>query len=276
MPKCHSVTVADRRRPPMAVVLARIRMPLIYLGLAAIAVDSFLVDLPRWPLLALLAVAFAVYLRLGTVRRPPVEVAPPVTGRWLAYNSPADRVPSHHLHAYGQTYAIDLVSDPAGGRRPGLAWWPLGRRPSDFPGFGQPVLAPADATVSRIDSFSRSPSATIPVGDRPEGLTIGSSAVWVANRGDDTVSRIDPTTSRVEATIRVGDSPRHLKIAGSSVWVPNAGDGTLSLIDTETNRTVGTPLRVGRGVTRVAVGFDSVWVLSPGTGTLTRVDPASL
>src|SRR5918995_76764 len=92
MPKCHSMTVADRRRPPMAVVLARIRMPLIYLGLAAIAVDSFLVDLPRWPLLALLAVAFAVYLRLGTVRRPPVEVAPPVTGRWLAFNSPADRV----------------------------------------------------------------------------------------------------------------------------------------------------------------------------------------
>jgi hypothetical protein len=56
------------------------------------AVDSFLVDLPRWPLLALLAVAFAVYLRLGTVRRPPVEVGPPVTGRWLAFNSPASRV----------------------------------------------------------------------------------------------------------------------------------------------------------------------------------------
>ncbi|MFL6190938.1 MAG: hypothetical protein ACJ75E_14000 [Actinomycetes bacterium] len=33
-------------------------------------------------------------------------------------------MPSHHLHAYGQTYAIDLVHDPADGRRPGLAWWP--------------------------------------------------------------------------------------------------------------------------------------------------------
>ena len=65
----------------MAVVLARLRMPLIYLGLAAIAVDSFL-----W------AVAFAIYLRLGTVRRPPVEVAVPVAGRWVAWNSPGDRV----------------------------------------------------------------------------------------------------------------------------------------------------------------------------------------
>jgi hypothetical protein len=68
----------------MAVALARLRMPLIYLGLAAVAVDSFLLDLPRWPLLGLLAVAFAI-----------------------------------HLHAYGQTYAIDLVHDPADGRAPG-------------------------------------------------------------------------------------------------------------------------------------------------------------
>jgi hypothetical protein len=104
------------------------------LGLAAIAVDRFLWDLPRWPLLALLVVAFAIYLRLGTVRRAPVEVGLPVTGQWRAWNSPADRVPSHHLHAYGQTYAIDLVHDPAGGWRPGFAWWPLARRLGDFPG----------------------------------------------------------------------------------------------------------------------------------------------
>ena len=138
----------------MAVLLARLRMPLIYLGMAVVAVDSFVWDLPRWPVLALLTVAFAVYLRLGTVR-PPVEAAMPVSGRWLAYNSPGNRVPSHHLHAYGQTYAIDLVHDPAERPRPGLAWWPLARRPQDFPGFGRPVLAPADATVVRAHDRER-------------------------------------------------------------------------------------------------------------------------
>jgi hypothetical protein len=139
----------------MAVTLARLRMPLIYLGLVLMVVDSLLWDLPRWPLLGLLTVAFAVYLRLGTVRRPPVEVAVPVAGRWLAFNSPADRVPSHHLHAYGQTYAIDLVHTPADRPRPGFAWWPLARRPEDFPGFGQPVLAPAEATVVRAHDRER-------------------------------------------------------------------------------------------------------------------------
>lgn len=151
---------------PMAVLLARVRMPLIYLGLAAMLVDSYLWDLPRWPVLGLVGVAFAVYLRLGTVRGDPVEVALPVSGRWLAYNSPANRVPSHHLHAYGQTYAIDLVNAPADGRRPATAWWPLARRPQDFPGFGQPVLAPAGATVVRAhdrarDHWSRSSPAAL-------------------------------------------------------------------------------------------------------------------
>jgi hypothetical protein len=139
----------------MAVVLARLRMPLVYLGMALILVDRHLRDLPRWPLLALLVTGFAVYLRLGTVRRPPVEVALPVAGRWLAHNSPGDRVPSHHLHAYGQTYAIDLVHAPEDRPRPGFAWWPLARRPQDFPGFGQPILAPADATVVRARDRAR-------------------------------------------------------------------------------------------------------------------------
>jgi hypothetical protein len=128
----------------MAVALARIRVPLVHLGLAAMVVDSFLWDLPRWPLLAFLTVAFAVYLRLGTVRRPPGQVAVPVTGRWLAYNSPADRVPSHHLHAYGQTYAIDLVHVPEGRHRPEARLVAAGTAAP-----GLPRLRPARAGPSR-------------------------------------------------------------------------------------------------------------------------------
>jgi Peptidase family M23 len=131
----------------MAVALARLRMPLVYLSIGLLTVDGLLWDLPRWPLLALFAFSLSVYFRLGTVRREPVEVAMPVRGRWLAYNSPADRVPSHHLHAYGQTYAVDLVHVPRERERPGFAWWPPARRPRDFPAFGQPILAPADGVV---------------------------------------------------------------------------------------------------------------------------------
>ncbi|MFF9688158.1 M23 family metallopeptidase [Streptomyces sp. NPDC014623] len=91
--------------------------------------------------------------------RDAVEVLAPVTGRWSALNSPADRVPSHGVHAYGQTYAIDIVAEGAEGPsagRPGFAWlWPVARGPRAFPAFGAPLLAVADATVVTADDTQR-------------------------------------------------------------------------------------------------------------------------
>ncbi|MFJ3879180.1 M23 family metallopeptidase [Streptomyces sp. NPDC090077] len=86
-------------------------------------------------------------------------IDPPVGGRWSALNSPADRVPSHGTHRYGQACAIDLVAEPepgSGRQRPGFAaLWPLTRPHSDFPAYGAPVLAVADATVVRADDRQR-------------------------------------------------------------------------------------------------------------------------
>ena len=102
--------------------------------------------------LALSAEALRWYLGREGHRGPepaPTEVAPPVTGRWHALNSPADKVPSHGTRAYGQAYAIDIVHEPEDRPRPAFGWWPLVRRNGDFPAFGEPVLAVADATVVR-------------------------------------------------------------------------------------------------------------------------------
>ncbi|MGP4115252.1 M23 family metallopeptidase [Streptomyces sp. 4N509B] len=111
-------------------------------------------------LLGLAAVVVAGRLRRrGETGSTPVEVEPPVTGRWQALNSPATRVPSHHTRAYGQTYAIDLVAEPADaadGVRPPFRWaWPLVRRSSAYPAFGRPLLAVADATVVRVSDWRR-------------------------------------------------------------------------------------------------------------------------
>jgi murein DD-endopeptidase MepM/ murein hydrolase activator NlpD len=93
--------------------------------------------------------------------RPAVEVEPPVTGRWSALNSPADKVPSHGTHLYGQTYAIDIVAEPETGageppaRPPFRLFWPVVRRNRDFPAFGAPLFAVADATVVRASDGQR-------------------------------------------------------------------------------------------------------------------------
>ncbi|MFI6608399.1 peptidoglycan DD-metalloendopeptidase family protein [Streptomyces sp. NPDC050507] len=147
---------------------------------------------PYWLTWVPAAVAIALALAAGrrarsaaTNPRPAVEIDPPVAGRWVALNSPADKVPSHGTHGYGQTYAIDIVAEPeqeaqpepepqpelkaeaqpgakpdvgvgagkGGGVLGGLSrpkfryLWPVVRRNRHFPAFGAPLLAVADGMV---------------------------------------------------------------------------------------------------------------------------------
>ncbi|MFJ8539088.1 M23 family metallopeptidase [Streptomyces sp. NPDC093591] len=139
-------------------------LQLTFLGLV---IAHFSLDLryPWWwnflPIVLAYALVIVVNRWGGTpdsprAAREPVEVAPPVTGRWTALNSPADRTPSHGTHAYGQTFAIDVVAEPEPGARPGFRpLWPLARRNSAFPAFGAPLLAVADATVVRASDGQR-------------------------------------------------------------------------------------------------------------------------
>jgi len=145
--------------------------------LLALVVVSLFVDLPgpMWSVTFLPAVVVAVLMLTTMVLQAraakprseplapvaPVETEPPVTGRWAALNSPADKVPSHGTHVYGQTYAIDIVAEPGTGdggtpaRPPFRFLWPVFRRNRAFPAFGAPLLAVADATVVRASDGQR-------------------------------------------------------------------------------------------------------------------------
>lgn len=136
------------------ILLARARMPLMLLAFLQIFLGG-IVGIPSTARIVIFVVAYVVLLRAGTLKAEPLTVQAPVRGRWLAMNSPGTRVPSHGMQAYGQTYAIDLAHEPADGKRPRFGWWPLARRPDDFPGFGQPILAAADGVVVRAHSRER-------------------------------------------------------------------------------------------------------------------------
>ncbi|MBL1067457.1 M23 family metallopeptidase [Streptomyces sp. 7-21] len=144
-----------------------------FLLVAAEFAAGFFWDTPRlvgWVLITasvvfrMLAALLARRADRRAPAREPAEVAAPVTGTWSALNSPADNVPSHGTRAYGQAYAIDVVAEGDGpGRaagetapaRPGFGWWPVVRRNRDFPAYGQPLLAVADATVVTATDWQR-------------------------------------------------------------------------------------------------------------------------
>ncbi|MFE9043026.1 M23 family metallopeptidase [Streptomyces sp. NPDC007818] len=107
---------------------------------------------------AALGTGLAVTARRAAARVPsePVEIDPPVGGTWSALNSPADRVPSHGTHAYGQAYAIDIVAEDPDRPRPAFAALaPLARRPDAYPAFGAPLLAVVDGTVVHAEDRQR-------------------------------------------------------------------------------------------------------------------------
>ncbi|WP_432184671.1 M23 family metallopeptidase [Streptomyces tendae] len=153
---------------PSARKLAMIIFRVLQLAFLALVVVGVLFD-PGYPWWSVFLPLVLAYVLITVVNRwnggapdapgrsrEPVEAAPPVTGRWSALNSPADRTPSHGVHAYGQTFAIDLVAEPEPGARPGFrALWPLARHSRDFPAFGAPLLAVADGTVVRADDGQR-------------------------------------------------------------------------------------------------------------------------
>jgi len=83
----------------------------------------------------------------------PALLALPFTGRWIARNSPARRIPSHGTDLLGERYAIDFVGVDERGRTAGTRSWGtfFGTEPPErFFAFGRPILAPAGGTVVQV------------------------------------------------------------------------------------------------------------------------------
>jgi hypothetical protein len=81
-----------------------------------------------------------------------LDLAYPFRGRWLAQNSPADRVPSHGTRRFATAYAIDFVPVDERGRSAPLSPTSLLRPepPELFPGFGRHITAPVSGLVASI------------------------------------------------------------------------------------------------------------------------------
>ncbi|HJE92076.1 MAG TPA: M23 family metallopeptidase [Dietzia timorensis] len=107
---------------------------------------------------ALAVFVFSVILTILVPRILPKHavrvVKSPVEGRWLGMNSPATKVPSHGVRAYGQTYAIDLVFEPADSARPTFGGT-LMRPAGSYPAFGQPVRAMVNGVVVKASDSKR-------------------------------------------------------------------------------------------------------------------------
>ncbi|GIF41510.1 M23 family metallopeptidase [Actinoplanes xinjiangensis] len=205
-----------------------------WLRLFVISVVVTLV-LPDVPLLLDLPIK-ALLLALALVRpprstKPPVDLAAPVRGRWVAINSPGTGTPSHGVRAYGQTYAVDLLR-PSPDAPTRIGWSPRTRAPGSYPCFGEPVLAMADGTVvavtgNRRDHRSRDTWPTLIWMMTVEAFAREfAGASWIL--GNHIVVRHDDGTfsayahlRRGSARVRIGD---RVAAGGQLAEVGNSGN----------------------------------------------------
>lgn len=118
-------------------------------------------DLPGGfvPVAVVIALFVVLMVLVGVAPRAddegPVTLAPPVRGRWVAMNSPGQKVPSHGTLTRGQLGAVDVCS-PADDTAPALVRWGLrGDRPQDYACFGEPIVSMAAGTVVRVRDSRR-------------------------------------------------------------------------------------------------------------------------
>jgi predicted alpha-1,2-mannosidase len=135
----------------------------------------------------------------------------------------------------------------------------------------------SDATVTPVDTRTRTAGPAIGVGSGPDGAVVvpDGTEVYVANNNSNSVTVLSTTENRVVATVPVGAVAADVDVTpdGRTVWVSNYGDGAVQPIDTATH-TAGAPVPVGANPQRLRIAPDGarLWVPNQGSGTVSVVD----
>jgi YVTN family beta-propeller protein len=118
-------------------------------------------------------------------------------------------------------------------------------KPLELPGPASAVAAGTDAIwvasrvdgdqgrLTRIDPATGSVTATLTVGNNPNGLAVGAGGVWITGSDDDIVWRVDPTPARpqVRGTIDVVGTPLGIAATPDAVWVAVRDGGAVKVIE---------------------------------------------
>lgn len=142
------------------------------------------------------------------------------------------------------------------------------------------VVNAGSSNVSVIDTSANIVSATIGVGNFPQGVVFSpdSTRVYVPNFTDSTISVIDTASNTVVATISLpgGSGPVFPAITpdGKSLYVPEPGSGNVQVVNTATNNVTAT-LPLGLNVTAAAITPDGAHAYVLASNQVSVIDTAA-
>jgi len=132
-------------------------------------------------------------------------------------------------------------------------------------------------SVAVIDPASGEIEDAVPVGARPDEISAGEGAIWVANLDDESVSQIAPADRAVVGTTGTGGAINGMAAGEGGVWVADSRRGVVSKIDPRfrevVERTRISPASLFAGADGpIAAGGGSIWVADGGSA-IARLDP---
>ena len=140
----------------------------------------------------------------------------------------------------------------------------------------------ADGELTRLETESGEIVATLGLGVKPAGLTVGEGSVWVTGRNSPTLFRIDPSVNDIVDRFPlpmkgvVTDGTGEVAFGANSVWVGHGGydpGAYVERLDPETGRVQHRFSILGGDANHLAFDDGALWVASQASGKLWKIDP---
>ncbi|MET0771109.1 MAG: protein kinase [Solirubrobacteraceae bacterium] len=119
-------------------------------------------------------------------------------------------------------------------------------------------------------------TATIPVGDGPDGITADGDTVFVSHAREGTLQAIDAKTDELSGdAVEVGSNPDQIAAGKGTVWVVDASSDQLQRLQSDPELLPTATIPVGADAQGISLGPQLAWVANTGDDTVQRVDRAS-
>ena len=127
-----------------------------------------------------------------------------------------------------------------------------------------------DNTISVIDTVTDEVIKSIPVGQRPRGITLSKDykKLYICASDSNTVQVMDVASGKIINTLPSGDDPEQFDLAPNDkhLYIANENDAAVTIVDTDT-RTVVKQFDTGVEPEGIAVSPDGKWAIATSETT---------
>jgi len=124
--------------------------------------------------------------------------------------------------------------------------------------------------IAILHWYNANQTASIAVGNEPNGVAFDGTNIWVANAGGNNVTKLRASDGATLGIFDVGMVPWGVAFDGANIWVANNGSGSVTKLRASDGTSLGTFV-VGGGPRGLAFDGANVWVPNTIDNNVTKL-----